>query len=393
MSWTTPADLRAQVQRLWDRGELLRAAVADAIDWPLRLSLKVPAPADLSERFDAVRDWVREIGAARHVRLEWREWTHRVQGRQRLPLAAWVDSLDDALALVGKKRQAERFRALWQQTASAQPVLQPWMTKRPLQVLELADRWDRLLAIVGWLQSHPRPGLYLRQVDLPGVDSKFIEAHRGVLGELLDLALPPAAIEPAANGVGHFARRFGFLDKPVRIRFRLLDPALPSLPGCAGLVDITLDAASFAALVFPIEHVFITENEVNFLAFPPLARAIVLFGAGYGWDALAGAAWLQRCWLHYWGDIDTHGFAILDQLRGHFPHAASLLMDRETLLAHRAHWGEEPEPAQQDLLRLTAQEATLYDDLRFDRLQPRLRLEQERVGFGWLNAQLPSRLC
>jgi hypothetical protein len=45
------------------------------------------------------------------------------------------------------------------------------------------------------------------------------------------------------------------------------------------------------------------------------------------------------------------------------------------------------------LLRLTAQEATLYDDLRFDRLQPRLRLEQERVGFGWLNAQLPSRLC
>ena len=68
-------------------------------------------------------------------------------------------------------------------------------------------------------------------------------------------------------------------------------------------------------------------------------------------------------------------------------------MDRETLLAHRAHWGEEPEPAQQDLLRLTAQEATLYDDLRFDRLQPRLRLEQERVGFGWLNAQLPSRLC
>mgnify|MGYP006161148985 CR=1 FL=1 len=29
MSWTSPADLRAQVQRLWDRGELLRAAVTD----------------------------------------------------------------------------------------------------------------------------------------------------------------------------------------------------------------------------------------------------------------------------------------------------------------------------------------------------------------------------
>ncbi|MCP5333551.1 MAG: hypothetical protein H7A13_09400 [Pseudomonadales bacterium] len=394
MSWTLPADLRAQVQRLWERGELLRASVRpEAIAWPLRLSLKAPGAADLSDRFEAVRDWVRALAATPQVRIDWREWNHRVQGTQRLPAAVWVDTVHDALAVIGKARAAEPFRALWQRTADEQPALLAWLLKRPLQALELAERWPRLLAVVAWLQAHPRPGVYLRQVDVPGVDSKFIEAHRGVLGELLDLALPPAAIEPAANGVGHFARRFGFLDKPVRIRFRLLDPALPSLPGCAGLVDITLDAASFAALVFPIEHVFITENEVNFLAFPPLARAIVLFGAGYGWDALAGAAWLQRCWLHYWGDIDTHGFAILDQLRGHFPHAASLLMDRETLLAHRAHWGEEPEPAQQDLLRLTAQEATLYDDLRFDRLQPRLRLEQERVGFGWLNAQLPSRLC
>jgi hypothetical protein len=67
-------------------------------------------------------------------------------------------------------------------------------------------------------------------------------------------------------------------------------------------------------------------------------------------------------------------------------------MDRETLLAHRLHWGEEPEPARHDLLRLTAEEAAVYDDLRFDRLRPRLRLEQERVGFDWLTAQLRNRL-
>jgi hypothetical protein len=67
-------------------------------------------------------------------------------------------------------------------------------------------------------------------------------------------------------------------------------------------------------------------------------------------------------------------------------------MDRETLLAHRLHWGEEPEPVHHDLSRLTAEEAAVYDDLRFDRHPPRLRLEQERVGFGWLSGQLRSRL-
>lgn len=388
MSWTKPTDLRAQVQRLWDRGELLRACVAEAGAWPRRLTLKGPSAADLSDRFEAVRDWVREVSSTPHLRIEWREWTHRIQGRQRLPSAVWVDSLHDALACVGQVQVAERYRALWQQTAAEQPLLLAWLTRRPLQALELAGRWQRLLGVVAWVQAHPRPGIYLRQVDAPNVDSKFIETHRGVLAEWLDLALPPDAIDAAASGVAQFARRYGFLDKPARIRFRLLDPDLPNLPGCEGLSDITLDGASFATLELPVSRVFITENETNFLAFPPVTKAIVIFGAGYGWDSLERAVWLHGCDLRYWGDIDTHGFAILDQLRGRFAHVASFLMDRPTLQAHRDQWGEEPEPARHDLARLTTEEATLYDQLRFDRIEPRLRLEQERIGFGWICDEL-----
>lgn len=384
MSWTTPENLHAQVQRLWDRGELLRASVSEVIAWPLRLTLKAPSAADLSDHFEAVRQWVHTIAGTPHVRIDWREWNHRVQGMQRLPAAVWVDSLENALAFIGQTRSTERYRALWQQTTDEQPVLLAWLTKHPLQALHLADRWERLLAAVAWLKSHPRPHVYLRQVDAPGVDSKFIEAHRGVLTQWLDLALPPEVIDTTATGVAQFARRYGFLDKPARVRFRLLDPGLPSLRGCLGLPDITLDATSFAELALPVAQVFITENETNFLAFPPVAEAMVIFGAGYGWDSLARATWLHGCNLYYWGDIDTHGFAILDQLLIHFPHVASFLMDRETLFTHRAQWGEEPEPARHDLTRLKIKEAALYDELRFDRIQPKLRLEQERIGYGWL---------
>lgn len=165
-------------------------------------------------------------------------------------------------------------------------------------------------------------------------------------------------------------------------------PGLPSLPGCRGLPDLTLDAASFVTLELPATRVFITENETNFLAFAPVSRAIVVLGAGYGWASLASAAWLQRCELYYWGDIDTHGFAILDQLRGHFAYAQSFLMDRPTLLAHEPQWGAEPQPARHALARLTAEEAALYDDLRCDRIRPGPRLEQERIGCRWVGEQL-----
>lgn len=402
MIWTLPADLRAPLLRLWERGDLLRAAVApaacgsdgggDPVGWPLRLGLKTPGAADLSDRFDTVRDWVQQWvqaeASSTHWRIEWRERHDRVQGQQRLPHAVWVDTLAQALALIGQTRQSRVFVALWRQTQSVQPALCAWMLQRPQQALALAERWERLLGVVAWLQARPRPGVYLRQVDVPGVDSKFIESHRGVLAELLERALPPEAIEPAASGVGQFARRFGFLDKPQRIRFRLLDAALPSLPGCQGLRDISVDAPGFAQLSLPVKRVFITENETNFLAFPPVAQAIVVFGAGYGWDALRPATWLHRCELHYWGDIDTHGFAILDQLRAQLPDVASFLMDRQTLLAHRLLWGQEPEPVRHGLTRLTADEAALYDELRCDQYQAALRLEQERVGFGWLQGRL-----
>lgn len=388
MSWTTSADLRAQVQRMWDRGDLLRAAVSDAVRWPVALTLKAPGAADLSDRFDVVRDWVRAMADIQQVRIDWQERNHRMHGTQRLPAAAWIDTLQDAFTLIGKGHEVQCFRAQWQQTTALQPALLVWMAKRPLQALQHADRWEQLLAVVAWLQASPRPGVYLRQVDAPGVDSKFIENHRSVLTELLDLALPSEAIDPEARGTIQFARRFGFLDKPQRIRFRLLDAAMPSLPGCEGLPDITLDVQTFASLVWPIERVFVTENETNFLAFPELRRSIVVFGAGYGWEAFAHAAWLHRCRVYYWGDIDTHGFAILDQLRVHFSHVESFLMDRETLLAHRALWGEEPDPARHSLSRLTSEEAAVHDDLRFDRLQRRLRLEQERIGFCWLRNRL-----
>lgn len=72
------------------------------------------------------------------------------------------------MAFIGKARQAQRFEALWQQTAAAQPALLVWMSRRPIQALHLAERWERLLAVVAWLQAHPHPGVYSRQVDAPG---------------------------------------------------------------------------------------------------------------------------------------------------------------------------------------------------------------------------------
>lgn len=410
MSWTTPTDLKAQVQKLWDRGLLLASLAGGEPVCPKRLAIKGPDSRDLSERFPEVRDWIARLSAAEGLyRIEWRSVNHRVLGTNQIPAAIRVDTLDDAFGLIGKRRSAEQFTALVEVTRGQHPELIPWLARRPLRAMELAGDWPQLLALVAWLRAHPRPAIYLRQIDLPGVHTKLIEGHRGVLTELLDLVLPAAAIDKSHTGTGGFCRRYGFLDRPLRVRFRLLVPGAscsgswphpPNVPGasCSGLPaieapdqDITLTQTAFAALELPATTVYITENEINFLAFPPVPSAMVIFGAGYGFENIATARWLQSKRVYYWGDIDTHGFAILNQLRAVLPRAVSVLMDQQTLMDHRPLWGIEAQPETAALTRLTTEESALYDQLRQNHWGDRVRLEQERIGFDYLREALRTR--
>lgn len=388
MSWTTPEDIRNQVRKLWDRGALLACLLDDTSLFPLRMKCKGPDSRELSERFSEARNWIGQLkAAAGFYHIEWRSLKHRVLGSNDIPVAIRIDRRADALNLIGKIRDAERFAELAALIGDRRPEWRAWLKKRPLRALELDEEWPRLLRIADWLLAHPRPAIYLRQIDLPGIHSKWIEGHRGLLAELLDLVLPEAAIDRTRTGVGDFCRRYGFLDKPSRVRFRILDANVRLLPGEAEQ-DLSLTQAAFASLDLPLSKVFIIENEINFLAFPAVAEAMVIFGAGYGFDALAAAAWLRNRKVFYWGDIDTHGFAILNQLRGILPHVTSFLMDQQTLFAHRPLWGTEVRQETGILSHLTAEESELYDQLRQNRWGEHVRLEQERIGFDFLQETL-----
>ena len=59
-----------------------------------------------------------------------------------------------------------------------------------------------------------------------------------------------------------------------------------------------------------------------------------------------------------------------------------MLMDRTTLLAHRAQWVTEPSPSTAELNFLDTEETALYRDLIADAFGSSVRLEQERVSFA-----------
>jgi hypothetical protein len=123
VNWSGPKDLKAKLMRLWERGDLLREALADGHRFPLRLPLRTPDSTNLSNRFDEVRSWAAALAEEPVLRLELHEIQHRVQGTQRLPACAWIDTLEDAVRWLHKQDEWNRFVGLVKTTRHSLPSL------------------------------------------------------------------------------------------------------------------------------------------------------------------------------------------------------------------------------------------------------------------------------
>jgi hypothetical protein len=392
--WSDKKSLLFQLEKLWDKGILLQELLNGSGIFPLRLKFGCPESRSLGGDFAKVKDWIAEIQNLSGFRIVYKTVHHRVIGENSIPSEVWVDTVDTAVSLLNKQKQVLVFTSLVDLTQKRAPHLLAWMSQNPIKTLSFAEVWPNLLDFVLWRQRHPNPDIYLRQVNLPGIDTKFIEQYRSIVASLLDQSLSAKQINNDMTGMKYFEQRYGFRSKPDRIRFRLLDSALTLLPGADN--DINVTSNDFQALyqhpefARKIKRVFVTENEINFLAFPLQKNSLVVFGAGYGFEGLAKVNWLSQLEIFYWGDIDTHGFAILDQLRSKFPQVKSFLMDEPTLLAHREFWGQEDKPESRELSRLSADEQSMYQALLANRYKKYLRLEQEQINYEYLITSLSA---
>ncbi|MGH3958387.1 Wadjet anti-phage system protein JetD domain-containing protein, partial [Mycobacterium sp.] len=168
-----------------------------------------------------------------------------------------------------------------------------------------------------------------------------------------------------------------------------LRPA-PSLGLPAPFTELAVRSEELAQLRVEPRMATIVENEISYLSVEVPDDGVVIWGKGFDVDSVGRLRWLADADILYWGDIDTHGFAILDRLRAWLPRARSVLMDRETLLAHRDRWVTEDRPAKSVLTRLTPDEQDLYSELVGDGLGERVRLEQERIDWHWVEQRLPG---
>lgn len=339
------------------------ARVTVPLDIPLHPPVERAALADPEGAVEWVTSW-READVDGVV-WEPRRWASL--GTQQVPVRLRVTEPDRLAAFAGKgthwrlvsARLADLVAEWAGHTADGGADLTRALrtSAGTLAALPQADV-DRLRQVLRWLRDHPSSGAYIRQLPVRGVDTKWTQRHRGLV----------TALHRAITG----RPDLGLASPPELLRVRFLDPGL----GPAGLSDVSAPVEELARLALSPGAVLVVENLETLLALPPIAGVVVVHGSGHAVERLARIGWVAEARLLYWGDLDSHGFAILDRFRSSFAQAESVLMDRATLESHRDLWVSEPKPTRASLARLTAEESATYALLR---QEGDVRLEQERL--------------
>lgn len=343
--------------------------------WPLQISLGTPTEKDATEDTAAIRAWVSSWASWKSVgeiSREMRKWARL--GAQKLPVALTLSNAEDVAALVGQAprwtRAKERYAQMigrWPQLAEGGSLAARFNVLADYSEVD----FSRLIALLDWLVQNPTSNVYLRQLPVQGMDTKWAEQRIGVVtGLLKDIK--------QEKGDGNFHEICGLLRPPHRIRIRLLCPHLRKLVG--GLHDFEAPVEDIAALEIRPTAAVIMENLDTGMALPDIAGTVAIMKLGNAVSALASVPWLQGISAIYWGDIDTHGFAILDRARRALPLLRSVLMDEATTIRYQSLWGTEPVQTTNFALEyLDEHELAVYVALKANTWGQKVRLEQERL--------------
>jgi len=373
-----PDDIREQLKRKFQSKyrEWLKAAVSCDAEtaWSLEIILGIPKEQDALRQPDGVRTW---ISAWKNWQgsgsLVWSERRWRSLGTQSVPEKLILQSSYDAALWIGEEARwscaVDRFKSLVQLWPALIDVLPKYINI--LSDYNASD-FKRLCDVLLWICSNLNSNLYIRQIPVSGIGSKWLESRKNLVCDLV------AAIQGEPSAVRDFYIRCGLKLLPQLIRMRVLDKCLRNHLG--GLGDISAPLDEVIELDISPVYVFIVENIQTGLAFEDLAGSIVIMGLGYSVDVLGKIPWLRKAKCMYWGDIDTHGLAILNRGRTYLPDLESVLMDETTLLNHQDLWAEETaQYVSTELPLLTGAEHKLFLSLKNNVWGSKVRLEQERI--------------
>ncbi len=323
-------------------GELYRQLV---LKDEKQLSIPLKPPIKLSEwhtNFAKGNAWLegcQEI-AARYPYFHFTYQNHRFvgMGNASIPVRVTFTDILAIFRLIGRAEEASSYKKAYATVRETVPQLLPWMlTSKGIRTFKEPTTVRIYLAVLRSLvkffqqqrEASASP-LYLRDIRLAPVDTKFWERESSFILAVYQALYPEDGIRNWTD----LLTRLQLVRFPTQYAIRFLDDALrihPKLEWFSSSPD-QLDALDLHPRV-----IFLVENKTNFLRFPKVKDAILLFSSGKSIPYLLSCLnWLkEHPHIYYWGDMDEDGFEMLNRARSILPQIQSFLMEKNLLLRYQ----------------------------------------------------------
>ena len=369
--------VKNKLLKYYENGSFFHAYLQKKSLFPLQISLKKITQKQLQTNYQSITQKLQQLQKSGFTLL-YDTFHFKTIGTQKLPVAVEVKTQEEFLKLIGKTAEFEKFSTLYHQIVSQFPKLHNLFETKPFLVLQQSDKWEKLLPVCHFFLQNRQPNIYIREININTIDTKFIEKNKKTIDLLLSVIEerePLSALKEHA-----FEKRYHLKFPQPPVRFRILDRDLY----IGGLSDITLPLDQFQSLKLACQRVFIVENKITTLSFFDFEKSIVIFGSGYNISLLKDVEWLKEKEIIYWGDIDIDGFAILSNLRSFLPHVHSLCMDEYTINRFKEYAISIEQKEKENLSHLTQEEQTILQRLLNHYYGKDFRLEQEFIPLEYV---------
>jgi len=262
----------------------------------------------------------------------WSEKTFQKWGTQKYPKELKFKSIEDLFVAVEMESEFYTFLKKLESLTSYNEKLEN-LTKSCSQWFSgiNIEEVQHLLSVVEWFKNNPTSGLYMRQVDVQGVHTKWIESNKTTIFSALKILNDEQTDK-------NFEEYTGLRKPPQTVRLRIFGSKL--IEYFRGLTDLSVPINDLNIIGDSIKNycrsIVILENETPGLYFDGIDEGICIFGMGNAVTSLCKVEFISKFdHIYYIGDLDVEGLYILNRLRKKIPQVSSICMDVQSFKKYK----------------------------------------------------------
>ena len=345
-------ELKKKLIKKFISGELIKKYYEN--DLPLIYKRKKPSEKEFLKEYKSY-DYDNKFALFEEV-------NYKGIGHQKVLRGVKFKNFYELVEFIGKKKEFLKFEKFLFKDKD----LISFLKQNPKILLDNLDIWDKVLAFKEFFKNNPKPNIYIRELPIIGVDTKFIQTHKKIIDKIL---MQVCEYDKNITSLANYGFEKKYFLKYPKERIRLKNKEWDD-------IEINIDDLK----KFNEKKLFIIENLQTYLAFPRVKDYLVVYGGGFKAGVLKGLEYEAI----YWGDIDKAGFAILSMVRGYM-NTKSFLMDLKTFKQFE-DLSVLDNVQNYNGLNLTSEEFECLNYIK----KVNKRLEQERIPFDYVLKELVS---